>query len=275
MFFFLFCPYIEPTFSLFTLLIKTLWAGNEGEEGKQCCVSPRGSLALGLFWVDGNGGLKGWQGLPCLPGGSRKVVEVWDYLTLCPSVCVGKRNFSITVSPRSPIAWSGRKYIHACQRQVQEYLKKAWQIRRCCELGRGAQEQMSALSFCQRPDGSSVASVDASGERRWQLATPRNKHTAEDASMDRWLLKTRWAPSKSRCSINLPPTPGGKGGREENPEWTKITWNWILSSSAIKWNGGLKLGKIQAFTFLHTWVLLSEYYDHYIVKAELRHQKRP
>lgn len=55
----LLCPYIEPTFFLFTLLIKTPWAGNEREEGKHCCVSLRGSLALGTFWVDGNGWLKG------------------------------------------------------------------------------------------------------------------------------------------------------------------------------------------------------------------------
>lgn len=147
-------------------------------------------------------------------GGPRKVMKVWDCLALCPRVRVGEEQSqhsrAVLSLPQPGVASSASTLArHRCR----SISRRPGRLGDASYWEEGAQEQMLALSLYQRPDGNSVASLDASRERCWQLVIPRNKDMAKDASMDRWHPRTRWAPTMSRCSISLPTvSPGVKAG---------------------------------------------------------------
>lgn len=208
--------------------MKILWAGNEGEDGEGCYVSLRGSPGLLLS------GLMGMEAqfqedLPCL---LREFQESDKDLRLSCSflLCVSQRVRNLSIAGQSCVSCC-LEWTAVCLHWSETGTglpQGAWQIRRCFVLGnRGPRADVSTVLISQARWELSFRHGYQQRERL-TLGDSEGQDREEDASMDRWHPRTRWAPSRSRCSISLQ-TPWSRVGRAKNPEWTEFTWNWLVS----------------------------------------------
>ena len=214
------------------------WAGDEGKRGNtaMCLQGPalRWLLSelMGMEW----GSRAESLGLSSR-GASQENDDGLRWSHALPKWASQQEGISAwQASPESLGAQNGLECIHTCLRRIQEYLEEAWQTnRRFFVLGRVAQEQMSALSRYQRPDGNSAASVDAGREDadNWKLQGMMTRQT-----MPAWTDENQGPDKPPPCpdvlSISRQVPRAKMGGEEKNPEWIEFTWNRFVSSSAIK-----------------------------------------